>query len=72
MLGLSGGVHGLTRMTEGQLRRVAGVGPAKAAQILAAVELGRRTLARPPEERARWHRICCRATVLVRWSSSVS
>ena len=51
VLGLSGGVHGLTRMTEGQLRRVAGVGPAKAAQILAAVELGRRTLARPPEER---------------------
>jgi DNA repair protein RadC len=51
VLGLSGGVHGRTRMTEGQLRLVAGVGPAKAAQILAAVELGRRTLARPLEER---------------------
>ena len=51
VLGMSGGVHGLTRLTEGQLRRVPGVGPAKAAQILAAVELGRRTLARSPAER---------------------
>ena len=49
VLGMSGGVHGLTRLTEGQLRRVPGVGPA--AQILAAVELGRRTLARSPAER---------------------
>ena len=46
-----GGVHGLTRVTEGQLRRVPGVGSAKAAQILAAVELGRRTLSRAPLER---------------------
>ena len=38
-------------MTEGQLRRVPGVGSAKAAQILAAVELGRRTLSRAPAER---------------------
>ena len=51
VLGMSGGVHGLTRLTEGQLRRVPGVGPAKAAQIPAAVELGRRTLARSPAER---------------------
>ena len=28
VLGLSGGVHGLTRITDGQLRRVAGVDPA--------------------------------------------
>ncbi len=51
VLGMSGGVHGLTRVTEGQLRRVPGVGSAKAAQILAAVELGRRTLSRAPAER---------------------
>ena len=51
VLGVSGGVHGLTRLTEGQLRRVRGIGPAKAAGILAAVELGRRTLARSPVER---------------------
>jgi DNA repair protein RadC len=53
VLSLSGGVHGLTRMTEGRLRRISGVGPAKAAQILAAVELGRRTLARAPSDRPR-------------------
>jgi DNA repair protein RadC len=52
VLGAAGGVHGLTRLSEGQLRRVTGVGPARAAQILAAVELGRRTLARSPAERA--------------------
>ena len=52
VLAASGGVHGLTRLTDGQLRRVRGVGPAKAARILAAVELGRRTLARQPAERA--------------------
>ena len=51
VLGMSGGVHGLTRVTEGQLRRAPGVGSAKAAQILAAVELGRRTLSRVPAER---------------------
>lgn len=51
VLGMSGGVHGLTRASEGQLRRVNGVGSAKAAQILAAVELGRRTLSRSPVER---------------------
>ena len=39
------------RLTEGQLRRALGVWPAKAAQILAAVELGRHTLARSPAER---------------------
>ena len=51
VLGVSGGIHGLTRLTEGQLRRVPGVGPTKAAQILAAIELGRRTLSRSPAER---------------------
>ena len=52
VLGAVGGLHGLTRLGKGQLRRVPGVGPAKAAQILAAVELGRRTLSRSPAERA--------------------
>lgn len=52
ILGAAGGLHGLTRLSEGHLRRVTGVGPARAAQILAAVELGRRTLARSPAERA--------------------
>ena len=52
VLGTAGGLHGLTRLSKGQLKRVPGVGPAKAAQILAAVELGRRTLSRSPAERA--------------------
>jgi DNA repair protein RadC len=52
VLEMANGVHGLTRVTDRQLRGISGVGPAKAAQILAAVELGRRTLARTPDERA--------------------
>ena len=51
VLAVSGGVHGLTRVGEGQLLGVRGVGAANAARILAAVELGRRTLSRPPAER---------------------
>ena len=47
----AGGMHGLTRVTVGDLRRVAGVGRARAAQVLAAIELGRRTLARGGVER---------------------
>ncbi len=46
-----GGMHGLTRVTVGDLRRVAGIGRARAAQVLAAVELGRRTLVRGGGER---------------------
>ena len=49
----TGGLHGLTRTAVGHLRRVSGVGPARAAQILAAVELGRRTLVRGVVERPR-------------------
>jgi DNA repair protein RadC len=45
------GVQGLTRANQSQLTLLSGVGPARAAQILAAVELGRRTLLR--RERAR-------------------
>src|SRR5687768_5713145 len=45
------GLRGLTRTDVGALRRVPGVGPARAAQVLAAVELGRRTLVRGPQAR---------------------
>ena len=48
---MSAALHGLTRMAIGDLRRVAGVGRARAAQVLAAVELGRRTLMRGGVER---------------------
>ncbi len=46
-----GGLHGLVRSTVDDLARIAGIGPAKAAQVLAALELGRRTLARAPAAR---------------------
>jgi len=48
-----GGLHGLTRAAAADLRRVPGVGGARAAQVLAAVELGRRTLMRTHAERPR-------------------
>jgi DNA repair protein RadC len=46
-----GGLHGLTRAAAADLRRIAGVGGARAAQVLAAVELGRRTLVRTHADR---------------------
>jgi DNA repair protein RadC len=49
----AGGLHGLTRIGIGDLHRVSGVGRARAAQVLAAVELGRRTLLRGVAERPR-------------------
>jgi DNA repair protein RadC len=51
ILQTTGGLHGITRTTVDDLRRVDGMGTAKAAQVLAAVELGRRTLLRCPRAR---------------------
>ena len=51
LLAAAGGLHGLVHSTSDDLSRVAGIGIAKAAQLLAAVELGRRTLARTPTTR---------------------
>jgi len=48
-----GGLHGLARSACEEFARVAGIGAAKAARVLAAVELGRRTLAHAPAERVR-------------------
>jgi DNA repair protein RadC len=47
----AGGLHGLVRASADELRRIAGVGAARAAQVLAALELGRRSLARAPRPR---------------------
>jgi DNA repair protein RadC len=47
----AGGLHGLTRADPGTLRLVRGIGRARAAQVLAAIELGRRTLVRHAPER---------------------
>jgi len=49
----TGGPYGLIRAGVHDLRRVPGIGRARAAQILAALELGRRTLVRGIEERPR-------------------
>jgi DNA repair protein RadC len=46
-----GGLHGLVRATADQLREVAGIGDARASQLLAAIEAGRRTLIRGHRER---------------------
>lgn len=51
LLAAYGGLHGLTRTTCGDLMRVDGIGQARAAQVAAAVELGRRTLAHAPSAR---------------------
>ncbi len=48
-----GGLRGLIRARHDDLRRVPGIGTARAAQVLAAIELGRRTLMRGDEERPR-------------------
>ncbi len=46
-----GGVHGLARIDAERLTREHGLGAARTARILAAVELGRRTFVPPPDER---------------------
>ncbi len=51
LLASRGGLHGLTRATCAELARADGVGPAKAARLLAALEMGRRTLMHAPAER---------------------
>jgi DNA repair protein RadC len=51
LLTTRGGLHGLARSTCDDLARIAGVGRAKAAQMVAALELGRRTLTHAPSAR---------------------
>jgi DNA repair protein RadC len=51
VLEAASGVHGLAAFSGVELRRIPGVGEAKAAQVVAAVELGRRTLLREPTDR---------------------
>jgi DNA repair protein RadC len=51
VLDASGGAHGLVRAHCDELRAIPGIGRARAAQILAAIELGRRTLTRAVTER---------------------
>jgi len=53
LLGYATGLHGLTRLAPDELRRIAGIGRARSAQLLAAVELGRRTVTRGVADRPR-------------------
>jgi DNA repair protein RadC len=46
-----GGIHGLARASADDLAQVEGIGRARAAQVLAALELGRRTLTHGPGAR---------------------
>jgi DNA repair protein RadC len=46
-----GGLHGLARATADDLRRVSGIGAARASQLIAAIEAGRRTLVRGRRDR---------------------
>ena len=49
----SGGLRALVRARHEDLKRVKGIGAARAAQVLAALELGRRSLSRGAEDRPR-------------------
>ncbi|HOV48147.1 MAG TPA: DNA repair protein RadC [Anaerolineae bacterium] len=51
LLAKYGGLAGLSRADLAQLGQEHGLGPAKASQLLAALELGRRLMAESPEER---------------------
>lgn len=51
LLSQFGGLAGMARLEVAQLQAERGLGPAKAAQLLAAFELGRRLMAEAPEER---------------------
>jgi DNA repair protein RadC len=51
VLAASDGLHGLLRAGRDDLLGVRGLGPARAAQVMAAIELGRRVLGRRPVER---------------------
>jgi DNA repair protein RadC len=51
LLSSCGGLHGLLGTSRDELLRVRGVGEARSAQVLAAVEIGRRVLVSRPHER---------------------
>lgn len=53
LLATCSGIHGLVRADVSQMSRVQGIGRARAAQVAAALELGRRSLVPSPGERVR-------------------
>lgn len=55
VLDVAGGVGGLPQLALDDLLRVSGVGPPRAARVLAAVELGRRAMSHTGQERPQLH-----------------
>ena len=53
LLSTHGGLRGVAALTIEEMSQVNGLGPAKGAQIKAAIEFGRRLVASSPEERPR-------------------
>lgn len=53
LLSQHGGLRGVAALTPHELGQINGIGPAKAAQIKAAIEFGRRLVGASPEERAK-------------------
>jgi DNA repair protein RadC len=53
VLGAAGGVRGLSRVDLAELQRVPGVGAPRAARLLAAIELGRRSMSAAIEDRSK-------------------
>lgn len=51
LLERAGGLHAVIACSQEELRMVPGVGPVRAGRVMAALELGRRTLLRSPDER---------------------
>jgi DNA repair protein RadC len=51
VLASAGGLHGLARLRREEIARIGGLGAAKGARVVAAIELGRRTLLRGPQIR---------------------
>ncbi|MGE3345330.1 MAG: UPF0758 domain-containing protein, partial [Vicinamibacterales bacterium] len=51
LLARAGGVHGLIRLTPDEIRQTRGIGLAQASRVLAALELGRRTVTRHAPDR---------------------
>jgi DNA repair protein RadC len=51
LLERAGGLHAVVSCSQDELRVVPGVGPVRAGRVMAALELGRRTLLRSPDER---------------------
>ena len=65
VLTAAGGLHGLARASVDELRRIPGIGTARASQLLAAVEAGRRTLVRSHRERPQIRGACHAAELLI-------